>query len=300
MKRAMVLLAAVILAIALMSGCAQKQENVSAFESVEASSNETIKETETAKAEEPSLDIIPESYAYSLTVAINPTVELFFDNNDVINGVAFLNDDAAKAYKDLEIVGSGLKEGMELIITQAESEGYLKEDGNVQVELSKIGTAEKEIDSSIIIKAVETVKAIVTTDNGDTQISVDASVNEEITEQTGLVAPERCPTCDGTGKSCAECGGTGIVNCKACNNGIESCGTCHGTAIITCHGCHGSGDDGHGAICNRCGGTGKQSCDACHGQGTFTCSWCKGELKHVCPECWGDCDCPDCSGTGWK
>lgn len=328
MKKAIVIFAAALFA-ALMSGCANMQVTVS--ESVESSANETAKETaaaeesaaetvaveaesaepisESAKeavsdeteTETPSMDIIPESYAYSLIVAINPTVELYFDKNDVINGVAFLNDDAVNAYKDLELVGASLKDGMELIIARAESEGYLKENGDVQVELSKIGTVEKEMDTSVIVNAVETVEAILTADNGETGISVNASVNNEVTEQTGLTAPEACPTCSGTGKSCSECGGTGIVNCKRCDNGIESCGTCHGTAVISCHGCHGAGTVGDlGETCNRCGGTGEQSCDACHGQGTFLCSWCKGELKHVCPECWGECDCPDCSGTGWK
>lgn len=256
-----------------------------------------VAETET---EDMSFDIIPESFAYSITVSINPLVELYFDVDDVVVGVAYLNEDAIAAYQELDVIGSDLETGMEMLIQAAVDDGYLKNDGNVEIELAKVGNEDKEFDELFSVNLNQVASQII----GSTEIqaSVEVSVDSDVEAQTGVKALEVCSACNGTGNDCKECNGTAIVNCKRCVNGVESCGTCNGTAQITCHGCHGAKTEGTGenvAACSYCGGSGVMSCDACHGQGTFSCSWCKGELKHICPECWGEGVCSTCGGTGY-
>ena len=266
----------------------------------EAKPAEETRPAEETKPEYSKHDVIPEHFSYAMTVQINPLVELFFDKDDMVVGISYLNQDAFDAYKKLDILGTDISTSMNLLITEAINQGFVKKDATVEIEMSQVSDEVSEIDTTVLIKAQAVANQVVTEKLADSTVHVDIVVSDEVTEKTGALEPVICLDCDGTGNNCKECSGTGIVNCKRCNNGIESCGTCRGTAIINCHGCHGAGIDDHGGTCNRCGGNGKQSCDACHGQGTFTCSWCKGELKHVCPECWGEGTCNTCGGDGYR
>lgn len=262
---------------------------------------EAIEEPEEVIEEEPSLDIIPDDYWYSLTVKINPYVELYFDKNDIINGIAYLNEDAIDAYSNEEIIGKSRDEGVQQLVSLAIDKGYIKDEPSVEVELCKLSdTAKDSIDTSVLVEVSAAINEIFQVpEENDTEVQskapsvVDMKVSKEVEDATGLVAPSVCPDCNGTGNSCKECNGEGIVNCKHCSGGNESCGTCHGSAIINCHSCGGKGGD-----CGRCNGTGKIACDQCGGQGSFNCSWCKGALRHICPECWGEGTCETCGGIG--
>lgn len=251
--------------------------------------------------EEPSLDIIPDDYWYSLTVKINPFVELYFDKTDIINGIAYLNEDAIEAYSTEDIVGKSRDEGVQKLVTLAIDKGYIKDEPSIDVELCKLSDEAKDsVDASVLVEVTTAINEIFQVpEENDTEVQPKApavvamKVSKEVEDATGLVAPSVCPDCNGTGNSCKECNGEGIVNCKRCSGGAESCGTCHGSAIINCHSCGGTGGD-----CGRCNGTGKITCDQCGGQGSFNCSWCKGALRHVCPECWGEGTCEICGGVG--
>lgn len=299
------------------AACGKKQQEVPKTAPAETVVETTTEETvpaaeeivEEPTAEEPEeetgteYDVIPESFAYSLTVSINPLAELYFDGDDIVVGIAYLNEDAVDAYKDLNLLGTTLGESVDLLVSAATDKGYLKDDGKVEIELAKVGEEGGDVSASVLTTANQAASKCLQEQETETPVSavVEIKVSEDVQETTGLKTPEICPDCNGTGNSCKECGGTGDVRCKRCNNGIESCGTCHGTAIITCHGCHGSGTQGdQGETCHYCGGSGRQSCDACHGQGTFSCSWCHGALHHICPECWNEGTCNTCGGTGIK
>lgn len=305
---------AVVLGALLLGGCGQASEKEpmesqpvvesisDEAQEVESESPEEIAEViieeSEPESEEPNYDIIPESFAYSLTVSINPLVELYFDADNTVVGVSYLNQDAVDAYKEVELVGTKLDEGMDRLVTAAADKGYIKEDATVEIELAKVSEeAEEAFDTAILVEASQVVNEVLETICEEQEISLEASVEvsvkEEIEEKIGVSAPVICSDCNGTGNNCKECNGTAIVNCKRCVNGVESCGTCHGTAIINCHGCKGAGGD-----CNHCDGSGKIACDACGGKGTFLCSWCKGALKHICPDCWGEGSCPTCGGDG--
>lgn len=248
--------------------------------------------------EEPSYDIIPEVYAYSLTISINPLVELYFDSDNVVVGIGYLNQDAIDAYSDIEIIGQSLDSGINTIIQSASDQGYIKEDATVEIELAKVSDESQEaFDVSILADATkfanETINEINRLSDEVKKIEIEIAVNETVVEEKGITAPAICEDCNGTGNNCTECNGTAIVKCKRCTGGVETCGICNGTKSIKCHGCHGAGGD-----CGHCGGSGTISCDACGGRGSFNCSWCGGALEHVCPICWGEGSCPTCGGDG--
>lgn len=288
----------------------QTAENVSEMGSVVETSIEekqTVSEdqlTETSVVEEiieePSYDIIPEVYAYSLTISINPLVELYFDSDNVVVGIGYLNQDAIDAYKDTEIVGQTLDDGISTIIETASEKGYIKEDATIEIELAKVADESQEaFDVSILVDATKCVNDTISEINRTTdevkEVAVEVAVNETVIEDKGIAAPTICEDCNGTGNNCKECNGTAIVRCKRCSNGVETCGICNGSGSIKCHGCHGAGGD-----CGHCGGSGTISCDGCGGRGSFNCSWCAGALEHVCPICWGEGSCSTCGGDGIK
>lgn len=275
-----------------------KEEETKATETVEPESSEEVV-----------YDIIPEEYAYSLTVSINPLVKLYFDASDIIVGVEYQNEDAIEAYADLKLVGASSKEGLESLIDAAVDKNYLKEDGQISIELTEVVDTvaitentplmqAKEIVAERIVKIAEAEETDAEETKPALQVSILVDVAEDVTEKTGIKPTVVCPDCNGTGNDCKECNGTAIVNCKRCNGGWETCGICNGSGHEICHGCKGTGID-NGNTCTRCGGSGKQnSCTGCKGAGGFECSWCKGALQHVCPECWGEKVCDTCGGTG--
>jgi len=296
MRKKMGYWAIVVILALIVCGCGEKSQDTGQVDTVQP----VIVEEEASSPVEDILDVFPEDYAYSITVSINPMIELYLDHEDAIVGVAYLNDDAIDAYKELELIGSSLSDCMNMIVTAATDKGYLKEGGQVEVELSRIAegadvneeevllSATQEMDKALTLNGVKLAEGLAEEPKSD---SNEANANPKKSSV--------CPDCNGTGNSCKECNGTGDVSCKRCNNGIESCGTCHGSAVINCHGCHGAGVDGpQNETCRRCGGSGVQACDACNGAGTFTCSWCKGKLHHVCPECWNEGSCSTCGGDG--
>lgn len=288
----------------------QTAENVSETGSVVESSIEekqTVSEEQPIETsvveeiiEEPSYDIIPEVYAYSLTISINPLVELYFDSDNVVVGIEYLNQDAIDAYKDTEIIGQTFDEGISTIIETASEQGYIKEDATIEIELAKVADESQEaFDVSILVDATKCVNDTISEINRTTdevkEVAVEVAVNETVIEDKGITVPTICEDCNGTGNNCKECNGTAIVRCKRCSNGVETCGICNGSGSIKCHGCHGAGGD-----CGHCGGSGTISCDGCGGRGSFNCSWCAGALEHVCPICWGEGSCPTCGGDGIK
>lgn len=298
------LIALLVIALGL-TGCGKKSSDDSsntptdATEITSETTTENSSETTEATTEE-SLNIIPEEYAYALTVTINPEVKLYFDGSDSIVGVEYMNADAEDAYSELNLVGSTFDEGFNMLIDAAIEKEYLKVDGPVSIELSEVKDTTVIKDTSKLQEAKAVVnECIVAKEDFEWQSAVETDVAETVTQDTGIEPVVVCDACNGTGNDCAECNGTGIVNCKRCVNGFETCGTCHGSGTQTCNGCHGAGIDDHGETCSYCGGSGVYTCEQCGGAGGFAdCSWCHGALKHVCPICEGQGVCSKCGGTG--
>lgn len=292
----------VVVAMLGIAACGGNTPDISPSET--AQTEEEIKDAKTEYELYQKAFVAPQEYAATLVVTINPEVRLYLNEQNEILAVEYLNQDAMEAYGDLKLEGQSCDAVVEQMVQAAIEQNYLKEGKDVTVKVEEV-VSDAISPSDINAKLEVTVNKVITSNDMTANVSflVDEKITQEASSETQPVQEEpvatTCSACNGTGNSCQECSGTGIVNCKRCNNGVESCGTCHGTAVITCHGCHGSKTVGDmGEICNYCGGSGTMSCDACGGQGTFLCSWCKGELRHVCPECWGEGGCDTCGGDG--
>lgn len=77
----------------------------------------------------------PASYAAVLQVTINPTVNLYLDENNVILAVEYVNADAKDTYKSVEqeLVGADLQSGMDLVVQKAVDTGVLAEGKEVTI-----------------------------------------------------------------------------------------------------------------------------------------------------------------------
>lgn len=312
-KRIAILMAGVLLTTAFAGGCGKAESpGTEATQTVAQAATETVAEVEITTETEAAnpYDVIPKEFAYSLTVSINPLVELYFDAQDTVIGVAYLNQDAIDAYQELELVGKNMEDGMDLLVTTAVDKGYLKEDGTVDIELAKIGTQEKEIDSSILTNASKTVNQTLSAKNEEEaapiQAAVEVNVTKEVEEETGVVTPSVCPTCNGTGKSCSICGGTG--NCDECkgdgylgNGYTVSCPRCHGSNTETCIYCDSAGNSNkHEGTCDfpNCMGSHVYACTTCGGGSrAVTCASCGGSGH--CKTCGGNASCSTCGGSGF-
>ncbi|MGN0347473.1 MAG: hypothetical protein ACI4DU_09325 [Lachnospiraceae bacterium] len=243
------------------------------------SANETVSHpqpevTVSENAETVSEDVaeeipMPENCVTVVYVTINPQLALYLDQEQVIQEVEYLNEDA-EVFSELNLAGQSIEQGIEDIVETAIEKEFLTDENEVHIEVA-----------------------------GDTD-NINAEMLSQHVEEVIMATPVTCKDCGGTGIVCSECGGTGIVDCKACNQtGYETCPTCGGSATINCHGCQGSGVDAtSGEACRHCGGSGRITCDACNGSPSYLCTHCHGTLQHVCPVCNGIANCTTCGGTG--
>ncbi len=274
----------------------------------------TEETTEVAEAEpepeEPSYDIIPESYACTIRVSINPQVLLYLDENYRVIGILHENEDAIDAYGEMELVGQPLENVVDTLISTAEEKGYLKEDATVSITLEEVTDTEAITDDTVLRLARDTAKAALETT--EKEVSVDTVISEEVQAEAHIVKTMvTCPDCGGSGIFCPgvtppegsiamaypSCGGSGIVACRnpICSGG--KCTRCGGSGKTACHGCNGAGVNSvDGATCNHCGGSGKTTCEYCHGTGN--CDRCGGTGQITCLALDQHTECATCHGTG--
>ena len=283
------------------------------------SSESTVGNQETAteiKEQTTVEDVIPEDYAASVIVTINPQVKLYLDKDNVVIGVEYLNEDAKAAFAKVNFSDVTIEVCIDEMISAAVESEFLADGKDVSIEISEI--KDGSIDSEKLCEQVETV-VIVAVEENKVEANVTAKISStdnngvtaEKQEETGEnesesvsgiektkpkepesteapvePAKEDCEACGGTGV-CPECGG-GITTCKRCGGTLrETCVVCKGNITITCQGCRGSGlatshETGEvyeGEPCNHCGGTGIATCDQCGGAGGYTCMNCNGTGK---------------------
>ncbi len=75
------------------------------------------------------------------TISINPEVDIELDKDGNVLSVAFQNEDAETAYKDLSLEGIQAGDAVKLIIETADEKGYLKDDGEVTLVYGSTGNA---------------------------------------------------------------------------------------------------------------------------------------------------------------
>lgn len=95
-----------------------------------------------------------------LQIKVNPIVNLYLNNENMITEVECVNDDAELAYADIKrnLKGAELSSGIELIIATAIDKGYLTADKEVTIDVIKIQEKNKESDIlKIANRAAQTV-----------------------------------------------------------------------------------------------------------------------------------------------
>ncbi len=260
--------------------------------------------------EEPSYDVIPDSYACTIRVSINPQVLLYLDESYKVIGILHENEDAIDAYGEMKLVGQPLENVVDTLISTAEEKGYLKEDATVSITLEEVTDTEAITDDTVLRLARDTARAALETT--EKEVSVDTVISEEVQAEAHIEKTMvTCPDCGGSGIFCPgvtppegsiamaypSCGGSGIVACRnpICDGG--KCTRCGGSGKTACHGCNGAGVNSvDGATCNHCGGSGKTTCEYCHGTGN--CDRCGGTGQITCLALDQHTECATCHGTG--
>lgn len=351
-------LVTILMTACMLAGCGSATNTATSSvenESTDAITEQQEKETETALSEETTetttldeesaaeedvvKEFIPESFACAITITINPQITLYLDEANTIIGVRFDNQDAKDAYEEIELMGKGLEESVNLLVDTAIEKEYLKEDGAITVTLAEIGDTTAVTDDSvlqdvknIVEEHLETIELFNTDSESEAEtgsdesadntekkhISLETEVSSEITNQYGIEKTKTlCVACNGTGIYCpgdpsfgksrgngngyAGCNGTGYSACPDihCNNGNYTDPNCGGSGKQNCFGCNGTGLEDN-AACKHCGGTGKITCEYCGGKGAYPHhEFCMGTGIAECITKDLHSACSTCGGTGY-
>ena len=120
-----------LLMLVVLGGCGKaKVESASTEENIpveETEQTETINNTDDTEEEntEAAEELIPETYAFSCKVTINPEIELYLNQKNEIVGFEYLNEDAKDAYQKLALKGLTVEAGVKEMILAASEKGYL-------------------------------------------------------------------------------------------------------------------------------------------------------------------------------
>ena len=119
----------------------------------------------------------PDTYASIIQVVINPVINLYLDEGNVVLAVEYVNTDAESAYVHIEkeLVGVALDASVKKIIDTASANGYLSAEKSPAVTLDVVeckSTVERKID--VICEA----EAAVSQRLSDSNISADVSVKD--------------------------------------------------------------------------------------------------------------------------
>lgn len=79
-------------------------------------------------------DVIPEDYAVSVIVTINPQVKLYLDKDNVVIGVEYLNEDAKAAFAKVKFSDVTIEVCIDEMISAAVESEFLTDGKDVPVE----------------------------------------------------------------------------------------------------------------------------------------------------------------------
>ena len=270
----------------------------------------------------------PEGYATVVRVTINPEFDLYLADDGDVLAVHPLNEDALAVIEDVAYEGRGVADVVRDIAAVAADKGYLKEDGEIRIEVVLTVLEEQTVRETVLQRASEGVAAFSRekgmTVNTFAAVTEDAFVGEIPADAaqppvTGSDDPvpgsqeqgdsgsrggsgegdsgsrggsgEGCSVCRGSGK-CGYCGAKGSYACEMCKGA--------GSLPCTRPGCENgklkcSCGDGK---CHVCHGAGRLACTTCNGSDPG-CPYCHGTGYGPCNGCPGDGLCSQCKGTGY-
>lgn len=274
-----------LLMLLVLGGCGKaKDDSVSTEEIVsieETEQAETVSDTEDTEKEstEAAEGLIPETYAFSCTVTINPEIKLYLNQKNEIVGFEYLNEDAKDAYQKLSLKGLTVEAGVKEMILAALEKGYL--DTNKKVSIAIAEVKDTSCDTQAVCgKIKEAAQEAIAEEKIEAELEIADYEN-------GDAVPENpCTACGGTGK-CQECKGDGYRG----SGYSVSCPRCHGALTETCIYCDANGNSTkHEGICDF---------PNCMGAHVYACTICGGGMKPVtCESCGGSGTCNVCGGSG--
>lgn len=274
-----------LLMLVVLGGCGKaKVESASTEENIpveETEQTETINNTDDTEEEntEAAEELIPETYAFSCKVTINPEIELYLNQKNEIVGFEYLNEDAKDAYQKLALKGLTVEAGVKEMILAASEKGYLDTNKKVSITITEVKdtTCDTEAVCEKIKEAAQEVIA---------EEKIEAELEVADYESENAVPQNPCTACGGTGK-CQECKGDGYRG----SGYSVSCPRCHGALTETCIYCDANGNSTkHEGICDF---------PNCMGAHVYACTICGGGTKPVtCESCGGSGACNVCGGSG--
>lgn len=261
----------------------------------------------------------PENYATVVRVTINPEFNLYLDSTEEVLAVEAVNADAEQLMDRIRFAGRKVDGVVQDIVATAIDDGFLKNEGAVNVEIIQTELDEIAI-KDILTHAEEAVerhtKEVGVTVHTETRVAEDAygpaeepvpasetpatsskaTVSKQATPSKQTASSKQAasskPTTPSTQPASSQAAQGGKVEgCSVCQ-GSGKCGHCGAKGRYACEVCGGKGYE----TCHRCGGVGKMKCNCNGGK----CHVCLGAGKLKCNLCDGsDRNCPYCHGTGY-
>lgn len=157
MKRKRYVLIICIIMSFLLCACGKVQD---VKESQSSESTVGNQEGSTEIEEQTSIDdVIPEDFAASVIVTINPQVKLYLDKDNVVIGVEYLNEDAKVAFANVNFSDVTIETCMDEMISAAVENEFLTDGKDVSIEISEI--KDESIDSEKHVVEQEYVLSVV-------------------------------------------------------------------------------------------------------------------------------------------
>lgn len=254
---------------------------------------------------------IPDDYAVTVIVTINPQIKLYADADQRIVGVEYLNEDAKTAFSDIDFIGITMEEGMYQIVDAAIEQHFLTDGKAVDIEVTEI--IDESCDGSAVCKKMEDATVAVIEKSGVTasvSVRVSAEIMEEADESEAADSEEtNVHETEISENALTEIGATEDVM-KESSETDTDVGTKETAQTEVSENTTPAIQDSEKSSCTVCGGTGK--CDECKGDGyrgsgyTVSCPRCHGALTETCIYCdangnstkhEGTCDFPNCMGA---
>lgn len=310
MKKKIALLLVAALTAASLAACSQTN-NTNPTTAAPTAAQTDAPSTDAPGTEAPETDA-PETQApvekvtgTKINITINPQIDLQADEDGIITGFEYLNEDAQTAYEGLELIGKTIAEASALCVNAATEKGFMQEGKEVALTL-----VETDMVGADVLDAVTEIKNSTLDELNELEFDA-AYVRVDIAHDEEDIQDLTCDLCFGFGAIvCDGCGGTTFLDgnawtvCEKCEgNGGTNCTLCEGATSIPCDGCGGTGIDSNSNACMQCSGSGSISCVRCNGVGKQVCEDCNGEGRLgglPCPRCGGTllAMCNRCDGTG--
>ncbi len=130
----------------------------------------------------------PEVYASVVRVTINPIVNLYLDEQNVVLAVECVNSDAKDTYKKIEkdIVGESLNIGVKTLINTASDAGFLEKEKKVTVDIVECKNEESKkmvmaVAGGTVKQTLQEIKIEATIEVKDNGTAVDDQTYKEVT-----------------------------------------------------------------------------------------------------------------------